>query len=158
LSLPLASIGFWQVKAWFAAYLRRFDNNVSRLCAEHAAVLIILVTVVTLAPKALKPQRADKLPFKEAAAWIHESAPHVSPLIMSSEPLVAYYAGGRHTYIPALSYEAFTRFVQKNQVDFMVLGEEEVSRGASFLQQLPSDTFKKTGVANGRALVYEILP
>jgi 4-amino-4-deoxy-L-arabinose transferase-like glycosyltransferase len=157
LSLPLAAIGFWEVKEYCAAYSRRFDNKLCRLFTRHATVFIILITVLTLAPKALKPQRADKLPLKNAAAWIHTNAPSASPVVMSNEPLVAYYSGGRHTYIPALSYEAFMRFVQKNRVDFLVLGAEEVSRGALFLQQLPGDTFKKAYTEDGRALVYEII-
>jgi len=157
LSLPLASIGFWQVTEWVADSIRRFDNKLCRLCAKHAAVVVMTLTVLTLAPKALKAQGADKLPLKEAAAWIHENALKPSPVVMSNEPLVAYYAAGTHLYIPALGYEAFMQFVRMNQVDFLVLGEKEITPGASFLRQLPRDVFKKVYSAGGRALVYEIL-
>ena len=155
LSLPLASIGFWGVKEYFAAYTCRFDNKLCRVFAKHAAVLILLITVLTLAPKALKSQRADKLPLKKAAVWIHENAPNASPVVMSNEPLVAYYAGGRHTDIPALTYEAFMRFVQKNQVDFLVLGEEEIREGEVFIRQLRPENLRKVPFRNSRVLIYE---
>jgi len=156
--LPLASLGFWQAQKYVEARTGSSDNSWCRLLTKHSTMILVLITIVSLAPKALKVQGEDKLPLKEAAIWIQENARNASPVVMSNEPLVAYYAGGEHTYIPPGSYESLVAFIRKNQVDYLVLGEKEVKRGEPFIRQLQPDNFRKVPFRGGeRALVYEVM-
>ncbi len=56
--------------------------------------IILVVVALILAAKTVKPQRLDKLPIKEAGAWIAAQELKV-PVIMAHDSRIAFYAKGR---------------------------------------------------------------
>ncbi|MCD6352757.1 MAG: hypothetical protein J7M06_00900, partial [Proteobacteria bacterium] len=135
----------------------KYNYTWGKLITTYSAILILLITVATLIPKALKPQRLEKLPLKEAALLIHEKirAPH--PVVMSNDPLVAYYAGGKHFNIPGITYKKFVAFLRRKKVDYVVFGERDIKRGAQFLTQLQPDHLRKVPFEISKVLIYEVI-
>jgi hypothetical protein len=125
--------------------------------ASYSALIILLITLLILIPTALKPQGEDKLPLKQAAFWIKENKKKPFPMIMSNEPLVGYYAGGRNRLIPALSYPDFVNYINTEQVDYLVFSERDIDNGKKFLPLLQSEKFTKVDFENKKVLVYEVL-
>jgi hypothetical protein len=156
ISLPLAGLGFWVVQKRISFWIDNLHNKWSRFLSKHITLIIVIFTVLPLALYGLKPQGEDKVPLKEAALWIKEHAQKPVPIIMSNEPLVAYYAGGKHIYIPGISYKDFIKYVRENRVDYLVLGEKEINEGNLFIKELRPDDFRKAPFKNQRVLVYEI--
>ncbi|MBW1678595.1 MAG: glycosyltransferase family 39 protein [Deltaproteobacteria bacterium] len=157
ISLPLAGIGFWEVQKRFSEWIGRLNNRWGGLLTNYAVIIILLITVLTLIPKALKPQRTKQLPLKEAALWINENGRTPDPVIMSNEPLVAYYAGGKHLYIPGITYKKFIPFLRRKKVDYVVFGERDIKRGAQFLTRLQPDHFRQAPFESRKVLVYEVI-
>ena len=78
-------------------------------------------------------------------------------MIMSNEPLVGYYAGGRNRLIPALSYPDFVNYINTEQVDYLVFSERDINNGKKFLPLLQPEKFKRVAFENKKVLVYEVL-
>ena len=129
----------------------------ARTMANHVTTALVLVVALTLLPKALKSQGLEKLPLKEAALWIKEKGGKTCPTIMSNEPLVAYYAGGKHLLIPGVTYEKFVEYTKANRVDFLVFEERDIRSGEQFLSQLQPERFQKVPLREEGVLVYEVL-
>jgi len=134
----------------------RWNFTGSKTIASHLAVIILLITLLILIPKALKPQGEDKLPLKQAAFWIKENKKKPAPMVMSNEPLVGYYAGGRNRLIPALSYPDFVNYINTEQIDYLVFSERDINNGKKFLSLLQPENFKRVDFENKRALIYEV--
>ena len=152
-TLPVAGAGFWEVRQWALLLMERFNCKWSK---SIPTIVILLLTLFILIPKALKPQGEDKLPLKEAGFWIKGNCRKELPVIMSNEPLIAYYAGGKHVSIPRLSYQRFETFVDEKQVDYLVLGERDIKRGKKFLSLLQPERFRKVLAKDKEVLIYEI--
>jgi len=155
--LPLAGVGFWKVEKILSDYADKYNQTWRRWVTTYSAILILLITGATLLPKALKHQRLEKLPLKKAALLIHEKSSSHHPVVMSNEPLVAYYAGGKHVPILKLNYKKFVFFLLRKKVDYVVFGERDIKRGAQFLAQLQPDRFRKIFLNNNNVLVYEVI-
>ncbi len=157
ISLPLAGVGFWVVQKRISFWIGNLNNKWSRFLSKQITLVIVIFTVLPLTVYGLKPQGVDKVPLKKAALWIKEHAQKPVPIIMSNEPLVAYYAEGKHIYIPGISYKDFIKYVRKNRVDYLVLGEKEIKEGNLFIKKLRPDDFRKAPFENRRVLIYEVI-
>ncbi|MBP1709636.1 MAG: hypothetical protein H6Q47_169, partial [Deltaproteobacteria bacterium] len=156
ISLPVAGAGFWELQRQLSNWMMRWNFTGSKKIASHSAIIILLITLLILIPTALKPQGEDKLPLKQAAFWIKENKKKPAPMIMSNEPLVGYYAGGRNRLIPALSYPDFVNYINTEQVDYLVFSERDINNGKKFLSLLQQKNFKRVGFENKKALIYEV--
>ena len=157
ISLPVASAGFWELQRQLSNWMMRWNFTGGKKIAAHSAVIILLITLLILIPTALKPQGEDKLPLKQAAFWIKENKKKPFPMIMSNEPLVGYYAGGRNRLILALSYPDFVTYSNTEQVDYLVFSERDINNGKFFLPLLQPEKFKRVDFENKKVLVYEVL-
>ena len=157
ISLPLAGAGFWEIQRQLSKWMMRWGVTWGKKIASYSAVIILLITLLILIPTALKPQGEDKLPLKQAAFWIKENKKKPFPMIMSNEPLVGYYAGGRNRLIPALSYPDFVHYINTEQVDYLVFSERDINNGKKFLSLLQSEKFTKVDFENKKVFVYEVL-
>ena len=157
ISLPLAGAGFWEIQRQLSKWMMRWGVTWGKKIASYSAVIILLITLLILIPTALKPQGEDKLPLKQAAFWIKENKKKPTPMIMSNEPLVGYYAGGRNRLIPALSYPDFVHYINTEQVDYLVFSERDINNGKKFLSLLQSEKFTKVDFENKKVFVYEVL-
>jgi hypothetical protein len=86
-----AGFGFVKIRELIE---RRFTRY--RKLTTMALVIILFVTVL---PIALKPQRLDKVGYKKVGLLLRQQLP-ASPVILTDEPRVAYYADGTYLLIP----------------------------------------------------------
>ena len=158
ISLPVAGAGFWEFQRQLSNWgMMPLNFTGSKKIASHSAVIILLITLLILLPTTLKPQGKDKLPLKQVAFWIKENKKKPTPMIMSNEPLVGYYAGGNNLLIPALSYPDFVNYINTGQVDYLVFSERDINNGKKFLPLLQPEKFKRVDFENKKVLVYEVL-
>lgn len=157
LGLPLASQGFWIVRERLAVWKWAVQPTAWRQALSRYATLVLgVVTIAILAPKALVSQGADKLPLKEAGLWIREHTRISVPVVMCNEPLVAYYAGGKHLPVPGIGYEEFVEFVGVHRVAYLVFEERDLARAEQFLNRLEPEKFRKVPLPWKGAVVYEV--
>jgi 4-amino-4-deoxy-L-arabinose transferase-like glycosyltransferase len=84
-------------------------------------VMLVMILLVTILPASLKPQRLDKVGYKEAGLWLRKQAPS-SPLILTDDPRVAYYAAGTYALIPpAATPEEIIAKGEKEKADYLVI-------------------------------------
>lgn len=157
ISLPLAGAGFWELQRQLSNWMMRWNFTWGKKIASHSSIIILLITLLILIPTALKPQGGDKLPLKQAAFWIKENKKKPTPMIMSNEPLVGYYAGGNNLLIPALSYPDFVNYINTEKVDYLVFSERDINNGKKILPLLQPEKFKRVDFENKKVLVYKVL-
>jgi hypothetical protein len=84
-------------------------------------VMLVVILLVTILPVSLKPQRLDKIGYKEAGLWLRKQAPS-PPLILTDDPRVAYYAGGTYALIPPeATPEQIVEKAEKEKADYLVI-------------------------------------
>ena len=88
-----------------------------------------MAVALILAAKTVKPQRLDKLPIKEAGAWI-ASQKLKDPVIMAHDGRIGFYAKG-HTFPVYDTLEKKTG-EEQNQTVLKIIGEA-TSRKARFV-------------------------
>jgi 4-amino-4-deoxy-L-arabinose transferase-like glycosyltransferase len=83
--------------------------------------ILVIVLLASILPVSLKPQRLDKIGRKEAGVWLREHT--VTPsLILTDDPRVAYYAGGRYLLIPPEARpEEIVEQGEKKKADYLVI-------------------------------------
>jgi hypothetical protein len=83
--------------------------------------MLVMILLITILPASLKPQRLDKIGYKEAGLWLRGQAPS-SPLIMTGDPRVAYYADGTYALIPPeATPEEIVAKGEKEKADYLVI-------------------------------------
>ncbi|HNR11840.1 MAG TPA: glycosyltransferase family 39 protein [Thermodesulfobacteriota bacterium] len=159
MSLPIAGLGFWELHRLVAQWAARMSSNGSETIIKRAGIIMAALTVLILAPKALKSQGADKIPIKEAGMWIksHHRLESSKPIIMAHEPLIAYYAEG--TFIPVLplAYPEFVAFVRREGIDFVVFDNDELEKGREFTGSMEADQFRPIRANFEGVTVYEVV-
>jgi hypothetical protein len=96
------------------------DRKFSRY-RRLATIVLVMILLGNVLPNALKPQRLDKIGYKEAGLWLRkqELSP---PLILTDDPRVAYYAGGTYLLIPSgATSEKIVEKGEKEKADYLVL-------------------------------------
>jgi 4-amino-4-deoxy-L-arabinose transferase-like glycosyltransferase len=86
----------------------------------QAIAAVILIVVLSQSVTTLLRMRKDRGPQRAAAEWIKAQGLD-SPLIMATGPWPAFYAGGRHLYIPNEELTVVLDYAKRKKVDFMVL-------------------------------------
>lgn len=91
------------------------------------AALIITGLLASLVPLSVYLWRGDKwgdyYGQKRAAAWIKQHAASQSPVIMSTVPIAAFYAGGRHVALPDEDYAALLTRARRERVGYLLVNE-----------------------------------
>jgi hypothetical protein len=83
--------------------------------------MLMMVLLVTILPASLKPQRLDKIGYKEVGLWLREHT-LTPPLILTDELRVAYYAGGRYLLFPPEARpEEIIAKGEKEKADYLVI-------------------------------------
>jgi 4-amino-4-deoxy-L-arabinose transferase-like glycosyltransferase len=117
------SHGMLEFEGWVAATLSQLDVT---LRPRMLRVALFTAMTSVLAPSFVAPMvrsKWDGLPFehKEAGLWMKGRSPD-SPLIMAEGPWDAFYAGGRHIYLPDESYSRVLDYARRKRVDYIVVG------------------------------------
>src|ERR1044072_2068702 len=71
---------------------------------------------------------APMIEYKQAASWIKEHS-ETPPLIMSTAPFIAFYAGGRHVYLPVEEYQTIVEHARRLNVDYVAIDEALITNG-----------------------------
>lgn len=159
--LPLVAIGlFWAAigiqksQNWIVQKTLK-SNRGTRLSSGRVFTTVMVLTLVILLPKTLKPQRHDKVWMKKAGIWIAKNSPP-DPRIMSNDPRVAYYAGGVNIAIPhGKTFQGIENLAGEEGVDFIVLDTDRIgksepdlllegSKGLALVHQFAGRSGRKT--------------
>ena len=136
-----AGIGVYTTGTWMQ---KKFQNSSvivgfkELLKSAWIMQLIVLTIVVSvLLPKALKPQRLDKLGIKKVGQWIKENSHKSSPVILSSSARNAYYANGKHVQMGNI-HNIFTASRAKKS-DYILFTQREYNAIETELLQSTRD-------------------
>lgn len=107
---------------------RRFWPQVKRLVVP----LVVVCLLASLLPVFVYLLRGDKWGDyhgqKRAAVWIREHDASHAPVIMSTVPIAAFYARGRHVALADEDYAAFLARARREGVGYIVVNEREFRR------------------------------
>jgi len=164
--LPLVALGLF----WAALGMERARDFVQQRLersgrwpipsSQGLLIAILAVTLVVLLPKTLKPQRRDKIWIRRAGTWIAQNAPPRSR-VMSSDPRVAFYAGGVYVATPGKNLLAgIEEMAVERKMDYLVLNVDSGQEGLA--DSLASESrplrlvHKLIDGKEGKTLIYRV--
>jgi hypothetical protein len=131
---------------------------------KHAAAsLIFAVLLLSLLPLSAYLWRGDKwgdyYGQKRAAVWIKEHDASHAPVIMSTVPVAAFYAGGRHVALPDEESEPLIARAQREGVEYLIVNERDFKhmRARSLLDDLSLHTGLRLVYVWAESLEHKIL-
>jgi 4-amino-4-deoxy-L-arabinose transferase-like glycosyltransferase len=143
------SHGVLEFESWVLLTLSHFNVSPPRPRALRmglvtALMLVLVPSIVAYAGRS----KWDDLPFehKQAGLWMKGRSP-ASPLILASGPWAAFYAGGRHLYLPSESYSTVLSYARRKGVDYLVVGTRCLASGDSINNMAPGDCFRNSPLA-----------
>jgi 4-amino-4-deoxy-L-arabinose transferase-like glycosyltransferase len=86
-------------------------------------LIVLIMVIVVLLPKTLKPQRFDKLGIKVVGQWVKEHSYKPTPSILSTSARNAYYADGEHVQMGSIKNVLAS--AQTKKVDYILLTYRE---------------------------------
>ncbi|MDX6696247.1 MAG: hypothetical protein QOF02_3850 [Blastocatellia bacterium] len=99
------------------------------LVRKITAPLVIAILLASLLPLSIYLLRGDKWSDyggqKRAAAWIKEHDAASAPVIMSTVPVAAFYAKGRHVQLIDEEYETLIARARREGVEYLVVNERD---------------------------------
>jgi hypothetical protein len=117
----------WTTKSALSIFKseRRFIAIFVQFCAVSViAVLFLVPTFKSL----LSKDSGNQMPVeKSAGVWI-KSQTQSQPLIMASLPRVAYYAGGKHIYLPDEEFSVVLDYARRKKVNYIIYDQRLVDR------------------------------
>lgn len=103
----------------------RFQTTARRLVVPF----VVACLIASLVPLFVYLLRGDKwgdyYGQKRAAAWIKQHDPTPAPVIMSTVPVTAFYAGGRHVALVDEDYEQFIKRARSAGAGYVVVNERD---------------------------------
>jgi 4-amino-4-deoxy-L-arabinose transferase-like glycosyltransferase len=123
LALCWAAVGAVRTASWLNVTLARcaqgrfprFHVGPRRALTAVTAVVVLNLSVITILSI-----RNDDWDPRQAAEWIRSQGVK-SPLIMATGPWPAFYAGGRHLYIPNEEFNVVLAYAKRKKIDFLVV-------------------------------------
>ena len=123
-----AALGMTEFDGWGRATLAA--GRVSPRLNKVIVPLALAVLLAPLAPVFVYLMRGDKWGDyggqKRAALWIKEQAGATAPGIMSTVPIVAFYAGARHLTLADFEYAGFAERARREGAQFVIANEREL--------------------------------
>lgn len=139
-------------------------KRVDPIFAQIFTLLIIGSALVYSIPTQMLLESWEKLPFeeKQAGLWIknHSALP---PLIMAQGPIVAYYAGADHIFVPNEDLPTVLKYAKRKNVNYLVLSERRWKDTPKAFQpsgpNLPEEitlVYKDDQMPNYKIFVYQL--
>ncbi|RJP59860.1 MAG: hypothetical protein C4541_05235 [Candidatus Auribacter fodinae] len=161
LALPFAAHGICRISELRALW-KRFPAKIAPL------TVIMVICALVLLPKALKPQRANKMYLKEIGKWINAQE-DTSGVFAVDDSRIPFYAQLDFVVVPrsTMKYEQWLDFLAKNQVRYVLTEKEFIEMYFLNLEQsLTNDViklksiYKSTDNKNGAVeyCLYEYFP
>jgi 4-amino-4-deoxy-L-arabinose transferase-like glycosyltransferase len=136
--LPLllcwVALGLVEFEGWAAETLggRRRSGPLLPRARKLVAPIVVAGLVASLLPLFVYLLRGDKwgdyYGQKLAAVWIREQGGAEAPAVMSTAPVAAFYAGGRHVPLVDEDYAAFIGRARRAGAAYVVVNERSVWR------------------------------
>ncbi len=119
--------GIVELERLFAKLLRS-ESQVFKCCRQ---VFITACVALTLVPKIIFPvaHRAafQSLELLPVIAWMNERE-LTKPRIMATSPVVPYYVGGEHFYLPDEDFAVVIDYACRKKIDYIVIDERNVNK------------------------------
>ncbi len=121
----------------------------SPVTGHQWSTLILAMIAMILAAKTVKPQRLDKLPIKEAGAWI-ASQKLKDPVIIAHDGRIGFYAKGRTVHV----YDTLEKKTgrEQNQIVQKMIAEATSRKARFVFLKGGLNQEAKTGVLASRAV------
>jgi 4-amino-4-deoxy-L-arabinose transferase-like glycosyltransferase len=133
--LPVVPFGLlWAAQGFLVTVSRAnefCERYVPRLLQNQGPrfllVTFLCLTAAVTLPKALKPQRIEKLDPKEIGHRI-AALSDGRPVVLTSEPQIGFYANAEMVSPPRVhNFEEFLKYVHEKKVDFIVMDKKRVN-------------------------------
>lgn len=126
-------------------------------------LLVLMFVVGVLLPKTLKFQGYDRRGIKEAGQWIGRNSGKPMPVVLSTVPRSAYYAGGRHVQVENI--DNVLSDARENNADYILFTQREFKSFEEKLEKWVEDNrivlvhkYIDDASSNGHnAFVYKVL-
>ncbi len=120
--------GFKAVEDWLA----KISRDVPFINPPTLRLLMITTLAFSMLPwvvyALMAMPAAPMVEYKEAGRWVKEHS-QTPLLIMATAPFIAFYAGGRHVYLPAEKYQTVVEHARRLNVDYVAIDEAHISNG-----------------------------
>ena len=127
-----SSIGVVEFEAWLIASARPLrDLKIRKLlrCLIMACLMLPLLSLISY--QITIGKRNQPIELKEIGSWIKNHSASTPPSIMSSSPETAFYAQGKHLYLPAEEYKTVINYAKQKKVDYIVIYERNIQKNSS---------------------------
>jgi 4-amino-4-deoxy-L-arabinose transferase-like glycosyltransferase len=148
-SLIWSGVGFEECLGKIKKWMQKSFFPFKEWGLRRIGLLMIVLTIIAMLFMGLKPQRKDKLEFKEIGSWLKNNG-YASSIILGRAELrrLAFYAESEFIPIPKGSYEDIIRFARKKKVNLLVVDREVMERGSpNFLDEVSSRDLKPIHMA-----------
>lgn len=97
--------------------------------------LVALLAFIPIFAREFKPLRITDAAFEERTAglWIRENSVKESPIIISSSATVAFYARGKHLFLPDEDVKTIIDHAIRRDADFIVISKRRQKTNAARL-------------------------
>jgi hypothetical protein len=130
----ILELGSWSTRT--AANLRIRVPGGRHAASVAVLALLIATRLASLTyPARVSPWQDLPLEQKIAGLWIRDHGPR-APLIMAAGPWAAYYAGGRHLYLPQEELPTVLDYARSRRIDYLIVDRRSRSRYPSLMSLL----------------------
>ncbi len=147
---------------WTAKGTMRISQWLKEVAKQRApsrrfTVLIVCILLfMTFLPKYMRTIKGDfynqEIVYKTMGKWIENNLGE-GLTIMSLKPMTAFYADGKHVYIPWADYDEFLNYVKRKKIDVLVVDFE------NFKMKRPESLYRlmdKNAVSDNFEAVFEL--
>lgn len=152
LLIAWAAHGVVELSDWLAGAFKWIFPTRRELKPVFIAVCILILAVggsVPLFFRVFESRDITSTPFEEkrAGLWINEQSNQVQPTIISSHITAAFYANGKHLYLPDEELSRVVEYARFRRADYLVFSERRKTDATAFLED-------KNGLLGDLNLVY----
>jgi 4-amino-4-deoxy-L-arabinose transferase-like glycosyltransferase len=125
------SKGIIEFADWTTETLHGFDGakKITPYLSNLIVPLVLMVLIASLIPLFVYLERGDKwgdyYGQKRAGVWIKEHDASHAPVIMSTVPVAAFYAGGKPVPLYDGDYQSFITRARKEAVGYIIVNERD---------------------------------
>jgi hypothetical protein len=126
--------GFKAVEDWLLEFFKqtKISRAIPFINPETLRLVMITALAFSMLPwvvyALMATSAAPMIEYKQAGRWVKEQS-ETPPLIMSTAPFTAFYAGGRHIYLPAEKYQTVVEHAKRLNVDYVAIDEALILNG-----------------------------
>lgn len=162
ISNSIAQFGHWASST--ASNVLPIDRKINPLSIQLLTSLIVFATLIPPIFFRMNYKISEKHPFeeKQAGLWIKNQS--ISPsLIMAQSPIVAFYAGANHIFLPNENFSKVLEYAKRKKVNYLVVSEYRLKDTPKAFPEgevnFPSDLkliYKDERILTSKIFVYQL--